>query len=70
VKVSVTTKLPPPPAGVEVAISNDLSVAKVLLLTAAVVSSLMVNSAHAADDEMAEPPEVVVPEMLVHVVLS
>lgn len=68
VKVSVTTN--DPVVGVEVAMSSDFSVAKVLLLTAAVVVSLMVNSAHAADDEMADPPAVVVPEMLVHVVLS
>jgi hypothetical protein len=55
---------------VDVASSNDLIVAKVLLVTAAVAVSFTVNSAQAADDEIADPPAVVVPLIDVQVVLS
>jgi hypothetical protein len=49
---------------------KDFSVTPVLLVMFAVAVSLIVNSAQAADVEIAEPPVVVVPAMLVHVVLS
>jgi hypothetical protein len=42
----------------------------VLLDTVAVAVRVIVNSTQDADAEIAEPPGVVVPEMLVHVVLS
>jgi hypothetical protein len=67
-KVSVTMN--DPVKGFDVATSSDCTVALVALVTVAVAVSLIVNSTHDADDEIADPPLVVVPLMLVQVALS
>ena len=54
----------------DVANSNDFNVTLVLLDTVAVTVNLMVNSTHAALDEIAEPPDVVNPVIPVNDALS